>query len=370
MTEFYVGLMSGTSMDGVDAVLVDLAPHPLKVVASHSVAIPHKLRSLLLSLSQDCAIRLSDLAIADHSMGQLFAQATTATCEKAGVKASLIKAIGSHGQTIFHYPQEPHRSSLQIGDPNIIAELTGITTIADFRRRDMAAGGQGAPLVPAFHQAAFRSTLANRVVLNIGGIANITVLPKNADAPVTGFDTGPGNILMDAWISKHLSLPMDDRGTWAARGQILPLLLDLCLQDPYFQRQPPKSTGRELFNLAWIQTALESFASPANPEDVQATLCELTAISISQAILHYATAAQEILICGGGAYNNFLVRRISHHLPQQKILTTSACGIDPKHVEAIAFAWLAKQTLMGQCGNLPAVTGATHPVILGGIYKH
>lgn len=368
MTELYVGLMSGTSMDGVDAVVVDLGQSPVKIVAHHSLPIPSDLRLRLLALCQDATISLTELANADQAVAQLFAQAALAACQKANVATSSIAALGSHGQTIFHHPHGAHRSSLQIGDPNLIAELTSITTVADFRRRDMAAGGQGAPLVPSFHQIAFRSPTIDRVVLNIGGIANITVLPKNRNEPVVGFDTGPGNMLMDAWAWKHLSKPMDEGGGWAATGQISPPLLSACLKDPYFQRPPPKSTGRELFNIAWLQAALAYLTSPIDAADVQATLCELTAVSISSAISQHFASAQQLLVCGGGAYNEFLLQRLSYHLPKITVLTTSACGINPQHVEAAAFAWLAKQTLMGQCGNLPSVTGATHSVILGGIY--
>lgn len=368
MAELYIGLMSGTSMDGIDAVLVDMTPNPLQLIASHSIPIPEKLRAHLLALCRDTSIRLTDLAAADHEMGRLFAQAANTAYQKAGLKAVDIIAIGSHGQTIFHAPQAPHPNSLQIGDPNIIAELTGITTVADFRRRDMAIGGQGAPLVPAFHQAAFHSAAKNRVILNIGGIANISVLPRNPMEPVIGFDTGPGNVLMDAWTSMHSSKSMDLGGAWAASGQVLPPLLATFLKDPYFNRQPPKSTGRELFNLEWLKTGLLAI-TPFKNEDVQATLCELTAVSIAESISRHAISADEVFVCGGGAYNLFLLERIRHHMPKQQVLTTSACGIDPQHVEAIAFAWLAKQTVEGRCGNLPSVTGAKRPVILGGIYN-
>lgn len=297
-------------------------------------------------------------------LGRCFAAVVRRLLRKAGLAPAEIRAIGSHGQTVRHLPGEPH-SSLQIGDPNVIVQETGITTVADFRRRDMAAGGEGAPLVPAFHAAAFAGD-RYRVVLNIGGIANLTLLEPGT--AVRGFDTGPGNLLMDAWARRHGHGPMDKGGTWAAGGTICRELLALLLHDPYFRRPPPKSTGREYFNPAWLERGLQHLTQAPVPADVQATLCELTAASIAGAIRDHAGGAEEILLCGGGVHNRHLMARLAHHLRKHTICTTAALGLNPDLVEATAFAWLAQQTLTGRPGNLPTVTGARHAVVLGGIF--
>lgn len=364
----YIGLMSGTSMDAVDAVLTDLSGSTPRLVHSYSHPFPDTLHTDLTALYSRKKHSLESLATLDIQLGQLFAEAANTLLAQAGYDASRIIAIGSHGQTIFHHPGGDTPCTMQIGDPNTIAEQTGITVVADFRRRDMAAGGQGAPLVPAFHAHLFRDSSHDRVVLNIGGIANITLLPANSHRPVIGFDTGPGNGLMDAWIQEHLKLPMDENGHWAASGKVHPLLFDKLLGDPYFQQPPPKSTGRERFNLAWLQTRIKRCKKRIIRKDVQATLCELTASTISSAIQETAPGASEVLVCGGGAHNLALMFRLQHQMPQYKVRSTEDYGLDPDWVEAVAFAWLAQQTLEGKPGNLPAVTGASHPVVLGGIY--
>ena len=366
MNGLFIGLMSGTSIDAVDAALVDFAQQP-KLIATHSHSIDPKLRQQLLMLSEGCHNELTMMLMLDHQMGALFAETTTELLKKAGIDAKKISAIGSHGQTIRHYPESG--CSLQIGDANLIAEQTGITTVADFRRRDLAAGGEGAPLVPAFHNSVFRSNKQDRVIVNIGGIANITHLPAKADATVSGFDTGPGNMLLDGWAMRHLKQPFDENGTWGKQGKVDQRLLQQMLQDSFFSQSPPKSTGREHFNIEWLGRQLETYQQPLAPESVQATLCQLTARSIAQAITEYCPDAEALFICGGGAHNETLMQQIQAELPKHKVTSTSELGISPDWVEAIAFAWLAKETLAGRPGNLPAVTGASRPVVLGSIHS-
>ncbi|WJW75131.1 anhydro-N-acetylmuramic acid kinase [Thiohalobacter sp. IOR34] len=367
MSELYLGLMSGTSLDAVDAVAVDLGQAEPRLLAALSHPLPAGLRAEILALSHgvanDAVDRLGQL---DHNLGICFAEAVTELCRRAGLEPDQIRAIGSHGQTLRHRPQPPAPFSLQIGDPNLIAERTGITTVADFRRRDLAAGGQGAPLVPAFHAAVFRSQEEQRVVLNIGGMANITCLPADPEPPVTGFDTGPGNVLIDIWIQEQRGQPFDRDGAWAASGRVDEALLERMLEEDFFAQPPPKSTGRELFNRAWLQRQLAQRRLAA--EDVQATLTALTATSIAQAIERWARGTARILLCGGGARNNELIRQLRDLLPACSIESTGRHGLEPEWVEAVAFAWLAKQTLEGRPGNLPSVTGAGHPVVLGAIY--
>lgn len=368
MPEYYIGLMSGTSMDAIDAALVDLSGrHP--AVRDHlSAPLPAKLRERLITAAQGGTLTLAQLSELDIRVGELFADATLALLQRSAVAAEQVRAIGSHGQTVYHRPDGPCPTSVQIGDPNLIAERTGITTIADFRRRDMAAGGQGAPLAPALHEAVFRLSDRNRVVVNIGGIANITLLPANPLHPASGFDTGPGNGLMDAWIKKQQRKNKDDRGRWAASGEVDEDLLGKMLKDRYFHKTPPKSTGREYFNLAWLEKILKHHKKRLLGKNVQATLCELTAKTLSDAILQYAPDTDEVLVCGGGAHNLALMLRLQLLMGDIRVVSTAEFGIDPDYVEAIAFAWLAKQTLLGRAGNLPAVTGARHKVVLGGIY--
>ncbi|OQX33885.1 MAG: anhydro-N-acetylmuramic acid kinase [Oceanospirillales bacterium LUC14_002_19_P2] len=364
-SELYIGLMSGTSMDAMDAVLVDLASaFPLQ---KHQISIPlsEALRKNLLALCQEGPDEITRMAKADIQVAQISAQAVNMLLKEASVPASDIQAIGSHGQTIRHLPE--FGNTLQIGSPSHIAEQTGILTVADFRRRDMAAGGQGAPLVPAFHEAVFRHTEKNRVILNIGGIANISILPTAQHIPVSGFDTGPGNALMDYWNQKHQGTRYDLNGSWASSGTVDQALLHNCLSDAYFSRQPPKSTGREHFNAEWLNSFLSKHSALA-PIDIQATLMELTAKSIAVDIQRYAADCQELSVCGGGAYNSALLERIAFHLPDITVSSTRSLGLAAKWVEAVAFAWLARQTIHGLPGNLPSVTNAKGQRILGGIY--
>lgn len=359
--------MSGTSADAVDAVLVDITDRHCRSVLSHKLPLPDSLRSRITDLYHPGQNEIDRFGSLDREIAECFATAVQQLLQNAQISADGITAIGSHGQTIRHRPRpETGRAfTLQIGDPNVIAEVTGITTVADFRRRDMAVGGQGAPLVPAFHKAVFSAAERYRVILNIGGIANITLLPEQCGA-VRGYDTGPGNGLMDAWIQRNLGRPFDDQGAWAASGKVDHRLLTKLLAHPYFTLPSPKSTGREEFHPNWLDQILHSH--PSNkPEDIQATLLELTAISIAEHIKKETTKG-EIFVCGGGARNKALLSRLQQLLPSFALDTTAALGISPDDVEAAAFAWLAMRTLQGAPGNLASVTGAAEDVILGGIY--
>ena len=365
MSELYIGLISGTSMDGIDAVLADFSGQQARMLQGHSHAVPADLQADIAALALNRG-DIRQLGLLDHRFGLCLVDAVQALLDKAAVPASDIRAIGSHGQTVYHYPQPPHPFTLQIGDPNLLAQHTGITTVADLRRRDMAAGGQGAPLVPAFHLERFHDPAENRVVLNIGGIANITVLPASRASGVIGFDTGPGNTLLDSWYRKHHDQGRYDRnGDWGAGGETDAALLETLVQDPYFAARPPKSTGPEYFNLKWLEKKL-----PASipPQSVQATLAALTAITVADAVRAQSTDCKRLLVCGGGVHNEDLLRRLRSHLAGVTVESTAAQGLDPDWVEAMAFAWLARRTLNHQPGNLPAVTGADTEVVLGGIY--
>ena len=363
--ELYIGLMSGTSMDGVDAVLADFGSATPRTLHLRHQPYPTPLRNQLLELSHAAAPLLHGLAQLDVELGEFYAACVEQLLEQARITPKSVHAVGSHGQTVRHHPAGPHPYTLQIGDPNVIVERTGITTVADFRRRDIAAGGQGAPLVPAFHAALFQRPGHTRVILNLGGIANVSVLPGDAAQPVFGFDTGPASVLLDAWIGRHQGRTYDDDGAWASSGTVVLELLERLLDDDYFRRPPPKSTGRELFNLSWLERHL---AGQESPHDVQATLLELTARSIANAVTAHAADCGELIACGGGTRNRTLMTRLQALLPRCPINDSASYGIDPQAVEALAFAWLARQTLQRRPGNLPAVTGARHPVILGGIY--
>ncbi|PJE80940.1 Anhydro-N-acetylmuramic acid kinase [invertebrate metagenome] len=352
-------------MDGIDAVLVNFDQTYPIILACHTEALPETLKRSLINLCSSGFHEIRQLAKTEPQLAEHYSRAANNLLQKAGLDKSQVRAIGSHGQTIRHYPGK--RFTLQIGDPNIIAERTGITVVADFRRRDMAAGGQGAPLVPAFHKAVFSSLDEHRVILNIGGISNISVLPADPALPVTGFDPGPGNLLLDYWCLQHTGQPYDKNGQWAASASSDLTLLESLLTEPYFHQSPPKSTGRELFNPDWLVDKLNHF-SPLPPATVQATLTELTAIAISRAIDTYAANTQALYVCGGGANNTTLMTYLQKHLPQTTIASTTKLGIDPQWVEATAFAWLACQTLRGKPGNLPDVTGASGLRILGGIF--
>ena len=368
MTELYIGLMSGTSLDGIDAALVEFKNNQVQLVAFEYQPFPDAIKNQLEQISDaNAMVFLQDYGAMDTRMGLLFAQIIETLLAKASIPSAAIRAVGSHGQTIYHEPNTDLPFSLQIGDPNIIAEKTGITTIADFRRRDIAAGGQGAPLVPAFHQAVFSHETEHRCVVNIGGIANITILPPvSQSTAVIGFDTGMGNVLMDQWIQKHQSLNYDQQGNWAKSGVINYELVECLKKDPYFQADPAKSTGKEYFSLPWIYQNIN--VTNYRAEDIQASLCYLTATTITDAIKKYAPATERVLICGGGIHNDYLLQLIEQNL-SCPVSSTELYGIHPDHVEAIAFAWLAKQTLTNLTGNLKEVTGAKHNVILGGIYQ-
>jgi anhydro-N-acetylmuramic acid kinase len=364
--EIYLGLMSGTSLDAIDAVAVSFE-QGLRILATYSMPLPNDIRSSILALTLPGSNEIDRMGEVDVQLGVLFGACVNQLLEESGLDRQRIKAIGSHGQTIRHRPGKSFPFTLQIGDPNVIAENTGITVVADFRRRDIAAGGQGAPLVPAFHQALFRSPDRDRVILNLGGIANITLLPSDPQQPVRGYDTGPANILMDAWCRRIRHIPYDLDGEWASSGTINIELLDRMLSHSFFASEPPKSTGREDFNIEWLDSMLND-AGGCQPEDVQATLCELTAQSVAQAVLAAGMGHSQMVACGGGAYNQHLMLRLAALLPNCEIGNSMDFGVAPTWIEAAAFAWLAKQAMTGMHGNIPEVTGARSGRILGGIY--
>jgi len=356
----YIGLMSGTSLDGVDAALVDLARSPA-LLNTEFLPYPEMLKVALLDLHTAGQDELHRAALLGIELAQLYATVVNRLLEKSKTHAASIRAIGCHGQTVRHRPGSGY--TLQLCNAALLAERTGIAVVNDFRSRDIAAGGQGAPLVPAFHAACFRDLKRHRVIANIGGIANLTDLPINGT--VTGFDTGPGNLLLDAWAKEKLGADFDAQGNFAAHGQPVEELLSRMLADPYFASAPPKSTGRDHFNSAW----LNAFGvAQYKAEDIQATLAELTARSLSDAILRHCTGADEIYLCGGGAHNDDLLSRLRRLLPACGIATTAALGLSPDWVEATAFAWLARCALEGLPGNLAEVTGASGPRVLGAIY--
>ena len=408
----FIGLMSGTSMDAVDAALVafdgpgstagtiaesttgpaagpttgstaeptarptagpasgstNTAATTATIVATRSTPIPEDLKRELHALAQDPTAAGLRFWTADARLGALFADAALALLDSAGVDAGDVAAIGSHGQTVYHAPGAAVPCTVQIGDPNVIAERTGITTVADFRRRDVAAGGEGAPLAPAFHRAVFSAPGTERGILNLGGIANLSVLPADPGAPARGFDTGPGNTLLDLWSRRAFGASMDRDGALAERGEVAAPLLAALLDDPYFGREPPKSTGRELFGEAWLDAPLAGHEE-TGPHDVLRTLCELTVETAVGALERFAPGIRELYLCGGGARNPVLVARLAERAAPIRVGTTAALGIDPDWVEAAAFAWLAMRTLAGVAGNAPSVTGAAREVVLGGIYR-
>ncbi|WP_288726861.1 anhydro-N-acetylmuramic acid kinase [uncultured Psychrobacter sp.] len=397
----YIGMMSGTSLDGMDAVLCQFdgeenIQQPLRLLASISQDFPPRLREVLLALCQPNGVQeltstmgepsseLDWFGWASKEYAEFASDVVNNLLQQSNTDVESVLAIGCHGQTVRHRPQMGF--SLQLLDANIIAERTGISVVSDFRRRDMAVGGQGAPLVPAFHQALFATPDSTRVLLNLGGIANITVLPANANlinanpandalvnnSSVIGYDTGPANLLLDAWTALHTDKDYDAGGAWAQSGQVVEPLLNQLIEHPFFARTYPKSTGREDFNLAWLQSELQKFDQASahirySSADVQATLTELTAMSASMQINMFIKAKENssVYVCGGGALNDYLMTRLQAHLPHCKVETTASLGLNPAWVEAVAFAWLARQTLMGETGNLPAVTGASKGVVLG-----
>lgn len=394
----YIGMMSGTSLDGMDAVLCQFGgeeniQQPLRLLASISQDFPPRLREVLLALCQPNGVQeltstmgepsseLDWFGWASKEYAEFASDVVNNLLQQSNTDVESVLAIGCHGQTVRHRPQMGF--SLQLLDANIIAERTGISVVSDFRRRDMAVGGQGAPLVPAFHQALFATPDSTRVLLNLGGIANITVLPANDssinandavvnNSSVIGYDTGPANLLLDAWTALHTDKDYDAGGAWAQSGQVVEPLLNQLIEHPFFARTYPKSTGREDFNLAWLQSELQKFDQASahirySSADVQATLTELTAMSASMQINMFIKANENssVYVCGGGALNDYLMTRLQAHLPHCKVETTASLGLNPAWVEAVAFGWLARQTLMGETGNLPAVTGASKGVVLG-----
>ncbi len=360
----YLGLISGTSADGIDVALVRFHPQ-LELIAGHTFGFPAALRSKLLGYSPAALpLTLDDIGRLDHELGAAFAKAAAALLDEACIGADQLTAIGSHGQTLRHRPSGPAPFTLQLGDPSLIAERIGVTVVADFRRRDVAAGGQGAPLAPAFHAAMLRSPDEDRAVLNLGGIANLTLLPRCGE--VIGFDSGPANGLMDAWILRHRDMAYDASGVFAAQGTVDPTLLDRLLAEPYFSQPAPKSSGRDQFHLAWLEQRLDGLQ--LTPEDVQATLLELTARSCADALRAALPTTQRLLVCGGGVHNSVLMARLAELLAPIEVQSSAAFGIDPDFMEAMAFAWLARETLAGRPGNLPSVTGARGNRVLGSIH--
>lgn len=367
---YFIGVMSGTSLDGIDVALVkNNNDTDCNLIAAHTYEFESTLKLGLKTLIEKQHCEMKTFGELDIALGKAIANAVIKLIQTTDIDVSDISAIGSHGQTIFHNPEGQYAFSLQIGNPNVITELTGITTIADFRQRDMVLSGQGAPLVPAFHKALFQHPIQNRVIVNIGGISNITVLPAKQDHKILGFDTGPGNILLDTWFEQHQHAPYDHDGLWAASGTINKDLLNLFLNDDYFKKAIPKSTGREYFNLTWLTKKLAEFKQALEPQDIQATLTALTAHSIANDINHYSANTKVIYVCGGGAHNSYLMRLLQQRHSNIIVTTTDEIGLHPDWVEATAFAWLAKQTLANKTGNLPEVTGAERATILGGVYS-
>ena len=361
--KLYIGLMSGTSLDGVDGVLVRFQP-ALQVLAHASVSFPGALRDEMLALNRPGGTdELHRAALASQALVTLYADVVGQLLANSGTPARAVRAIGAHGQTVRHQPQQGY--TLQLNAPALLAELTGIAVGADFRSRDVAASGQGAPLVPAFHAAVFAQAERAVAVLNLGGISNLSLLvPGEA---VRGFDAGPANVLMDLWCQRHTGQAYDHHGDWAAAGQVQPALLVDLLAEPYFALDIPKSTGRDLFHVSWLEAHLARHAA-VSAVDVQATLCELSARSCADSLLMHAPAVREILVCGGGALNQHLMQRLQALLSPRAVLNTSAYGLPPLQVEACAFAWLARALVQGEPGNLVSVTGARGPRVLGALY--
>jgi anhydro-N-acetylmuramic acid kinase len=364
MAGFHVGLISGTSMDGIDAVVVDFSQRPPRLLAAHTQDFDAPIRNLLDRLRLDPDhFPLNELGCLDAMLGDALANAALQTIEMAGLEPGTIAAIGSHGQTVLHRVHSQPAHTLQIGDPARIAEKTGITTVADFRRADVAAGGQGAPLAPLIHQAVLSSPDESRVVVNLGGIANLTHLA--AGQPLIGFDTGPANCFLDLWYRRHRRERFDVAGAWAAGGRIDADWVGQLLQDPYFRLEPPKSTGIEYFSAQWLEQRLPHWAN-ARPQDIQASLAEFSAISLAEAIRPFEP--DRVLLCGGGVHNTDLCRRIGALLPDYPIEATDAHGLPADQVEATLFAWLAAERLAGRRIPTASITGAQHPVLLGAVF--
>ena len=367
MPDLYIGLMSGTSLDGVDGVLVDFSATAPQVIDNASAPFPAGLRADLLALNTSGADELHRCALAGNALMRIYAAVVHELLANTGTPAATVRAIGAHGQTVRHRPQEFDGTgyTLQLCQPALLAELTGIDVAADFRSRDVAAGGQGAPLAPFFHQARFGRAGQTLGVLNIGGISNLTLL--RADGSMLGFDCGPGNALMDSWCALHRGQPYDDLGRWAASGRVLPALLTSLLVEPYFDKAPPKSTGRDRFNEGWLQARLQGYGS-ADPADVQATLAELTARACSADVSRWQPGLQRLIVCGGGALNAHLMGRLGALLPGAQVISSGALGLPPLQVEATAFAWLARKTVRGEKLDLQSTTGARGARVLGCVY--
>ena len=362
--KLFIGVMSGTSIDALD---LALASFDTGIHCRHSlsVAMPPRLREELLALCHSGDDEIERLGRADRRLAEIMAQAVAKLLDESGRDASEIRAIGSHGQTVRHRPEAEPTFSLQIGDPATLAELSGIPVVADFRRRDIAAGGQGAPLACGFHRAAFALPGRTRAILNLGGISNLTVL--DADGGILGFDCGPGNVLLDAWCQRQRNTAYDDGGSWGESGQVSEALLETLRQHPFFEQSPPRSTGREMFNMAWLEERLESCGEKIDAVDVQATLAELTASVVAECTQRYGGDA-ELFVCGGGARNRDLMRRLARLRGGARVDDTAALSVDPKMVEAMAFAWLAHRHLLGDAGNAPTVTGAHGERVLGALH--
>lgn len=379
MLNHYIGLMSGTSLDGADGVLVDFPGGKPQVITTATQPFSDDFRAELLALNSPGHNELHRAALAANQLAVVYARVVKALLDQGaaqGVPASHVQAVGAHGQTVRHQP--PHSPSdasqpahaaytLQLNNPSLLAELTGLPVVADFRSRDVAAGGQGAPLAPAFHHGVFGREDATVCVLNLGGISNLSVLPPAGTRAVLGFDCGTGNALMDAWCLRHTGQPFDASGAWAASGKLIPALLASLLADPYFALPPPKSTGRDLFSVAWLEEKLSAFAG-ARPEDIQHTLTEFSVSPCVAAVNSYGKDSELLIVCGGGAFNQHLMQRLQAGLPQLRVESSALHGLPPLQVEAAAFAWLARQAVLRQAGNLPSVTGATGPRVLGAIY--
>lgn len=366
---YYVGAMSGTSIDGLDLALAECGDQHFELIATHESQLPETLTKDLHSLCSSPEQSLINVGELSVKFGQFIAEEINTFLGQQSVRHNQVEAIGSHGQTIFHQPDSGAAFTMQIGDGNTIAELTDIPCVTDFRMADIAAGGQGAPLAPAFHKAVFHSEHEDRVILNLGGISNLSVLSAKNGAKILGFDIGPANTLLDGWIRKHQNQGFDKDGQWARSGQPLPALLENMLKEPFFSRSYPKSTGRELFNMAWLSQHL---ATNENPADVQRTLLELTAQSIASTLIKLSEQLKleplAIYCCGGGAKNTYLMERLSQLMPSWQVRDTSYLGIRPDDVEAAAFAWLAYRRVKRLPGNLPSVTGAKREKILGAMY--
>ncbi|MCE2424189.1 MAG: anhydro-N-acetylmuramic acid kinase [Pseudomonadales bacterium] len=361
----FVGVMSGTSVDGLDVALLGVGTGPPRIDAADTVPLPNPLANALTSLMRPGANEIVRMGDADAALGEFIGRTVVACLDRWGVSPPDVRAIGCHGQTIRHHPEASTPFTVQIGDPNRIAEVTGIDVVADLRRRDLAAGGEGAPLAPLFHEALFRDGVRNRIVVNIGGIANATILPA-ASTSILGFDTGPGNALLDAWTRHCLSAPFDRDGAWAASGKSQPGLLEVLQADAFIARQPPKSTGKETYNLDYVVEACRRFGP--KPVDVQATLAEFTAWSIATAVRRWGPPKGDLVVCGGGRRNAHLVERLTANLDGYRVVACDELGVDGDALEAAAFAWFAHHRLQGLAGNAPAVTGARGPRVLGAVY--